>query len=115
MGPHQGAHKPKARPANSLRDKVPLYSKLPRYSGPYKVGFIEIEIPATNPRTFSHIRREHRHVLALETVLFSIYYPAHLRTGDWATTRWSPLVTANVATEAAGASRLGLWEVRKVA
>ena len=68
---------PKARPPNNLRDKIPFYGKLPKYSGPYPVGVIDLEIPVREPRHFSNIKREHRHVLVLETVLFTIYYPAH--------------------------------------
>lgn len=73
---------PKTRPPQDLRDKVPLYGKLPKYSGPYGVGILDIEVPAENPRTFSHIKRNHVHVLALETVLLTIYYPAHIDTGS---------------------------------
>lgn len=69
----------KPRPAGrSIRDKLPLYGHLPRYSGPYTVGVIDLEIPVREPRSFSHIKRDHRHQLVLETVLFTIYYPAHL-------------------------------------
>lgn len=41
---------------------------------------MEIEVPAQHPRTFSPIKREGRHVLELETVLMTIYYPAALET-----------------------------------
>lgn len=96
--PAPKAHKPKARPPNSLRDKVPLYGKLPKYSGPYKVGLLDIEVPAITPRTFSNIKRDHTHVIALEMVLFTIYYPAHLSTGSkpppagqrWSRRTWLP-------------------------
>lgn len=37
---------------------------------------MEVEVPVSNPRTFSHIKRHGRHLLQLETVLFTIYYPA---------------------------------------
>lgn len=37
---------------------------------------MEIECPASNPRAFSHITRNKRHILQLETVLMTIYYPA---------------------------------------
>ncbi|KAK5197827.1 hypothetical protein LTR47_000051 [Exophiala xenobiotica] len=71
---------PKARPPRSIRDKVPLYGKLPKYSGPYQVGTIDLEVPAKEPRTFSHITRQKVHPIALETVLMTIYYPAHYDT-----------------------------------
>lgn len=71
---------PKARPPNSLRDKLPLHGHLPKYSGPYQVGVIDLEIPVREPKHFSPIKRNHRHALILETVLFTIYYPAHVDT-----------------------------------
>ena len=89
---------PKSRPPRSLRDKVPLYGKLPKYSGPYIVGVIEIEVPAENPRSFSHITRHHVHPLGLETALLAIYYPARIGTGsephpsglEWSRPTWLP-------------------------
>ncbi|KAK5215674.1 hypothetical protein LTR72_011284 [Exophiala xenobiotica] len=68
---------PKARPPRGIRDKVPLYGKLPKYTGPYQVGTMDLEVPAKEPRTFSHITREKAHLIALETVLVTIFYPAH--------------------------------------
>lgn len=52
-----------------------LLHSLPRYPGPYNVGYMEIEVPARQPRAFSHIRRNHEPALRLDTVLFSVYYP----------------------------------------
>lgn len=73
--PH--AQKPKIRPPRSWRDKVVFPGRsLPTYSGPYAVGTMEIEVPAQNPQFFSNIKREHRHVLQLETVLMTMYYPS---------------------------------------
>lgn len=60
---------------------------------------MEIEVPAENPRTFSHIKREHRHVLALETILMTVYYPAAFGSGSgrapdnhkhWSRETWMP-------------------------
>lgn len=73
--------KPKARPPHSLRDKTPILGKLPQYSGPYKVSTIEIEVPAENPQCFSDITRHKNHIIQLESVLFTIYYPAHVDSG----------------------------------
>ena len=42
----------------------------------YQAGFMDIEIPAASPRPFSHITRRGRHILQLETVLISLYYPS---------------------------------------
>lgn len=49
---------------------------LPKYSGPYDVGVMEIEVPVESPRSFSHIRRKGEQILTLETVLMAIFYPA---------------------------------------
>lgn len=69
--------KPKARPPRSFRDHVLFPGRaLPAYTGPYPVGTMEIEVPAERPRAFSHIRRNGRHILQLETVLMTVYYPA---------------------------------------
>ena len=68
---------PKARPrATTYRDKFRIHGRLPTYSGPYDVGTVDLELPVRDPRTFSDITRHKIHVLALETVLVSIYYPA---------------------------------------
>ncbi|KAF2205305.1 hypothetical protein GQ43DRAFT_437122 [Delitschia confertaspora ATCC 74209] len=94
------AKKPKSRPPQSLRDKFPfiLQSHLPTYSGPYNVGIMDIEVPVDNPRTFSHISREGHPLLRLETVLFSLYYPAAIGSGarkdptgkKWSRETWLP-------------------------
>jgi platelet-activating factor acetylhydrolase len=76
------AKKPRSRPPASLRDKVSfLHGHLPSSSGPYSVGTMDIEVPAETPRTISNITRDGKHVLRLETVLFTLYYPAALGTG----------------------------------
>src|ERR1700733_3191382 len=73
---------PKVRPPDGLRDRIPLYGRLPKYSRPYKVGIIDIEIPTRNPRILSHTKREHTHLLALDTVLFVICYLAYISIGS---------------------------------
>lgn len=83
-GPHHvpPSQSPKTRrPPQSLRDKIPFHGTLPKYSGPYSVGFMDIEIPAASPRPFSHITRHGRHILQLETVLTSFYYPSAIGSG----------------------------------
>jgi platelet-activating factor acetylhydrolase len=42
---------------------------------------MEIEVPAKKPQVFSHIKRQGRHMLELETVLMTVYYPTKI--GDW--------------------------------
>lgn len=96
--PH--AKKPRSRPPTSLRDHLPFpMSTLPPASGPYSVGSMEIEVPAENPHTISHITRDGRHLLQLETVLFTLYYPAALGSGSgpapngekkWSRETWAP-------------------------
>lgn len=71
---------PKARPPDSARDKIPFHGRLPKYAGPYEVGVLDLEIPVKQPRHFSEIKRGHRHALVLETVLITVYYPAHINT-----------------------------------
>jgi platelet-activating factor acetylhydrolase len=68
--------KPKRRPPKEFRERIPLYGTLPQYSGPYDVGILDLEIPATNPRSFSNITRNQSHLLTFETLLFTVYYPA---------------------------------------
>ncbi|KAK6538498.1 hypothetical protein TWF694_010080 [Orbilia ellipsospora] len=89
---------PKTRPAKSTRD-VLLHS-LPQYTGPYTVGIMELELPVSSPRSFGPMKRNGRHALTLETVLFNIYYPAALGTGrgkdpsgeyhTWSRATWLP-------------------------
>ncbi|KAM0722897.1 hypothetical protein Q7P37_001095 [Cladosporium fusiforme] len=73
------AKKPKPRPPRGLRDRKFFPGRsLPTYTGPYSIGTMEIEVPVENPRVISHITRKKKHVLQLETVLMTIYYPASL-------------------------------------
>ncbi|KAF2182522.1 hypothetical protein K469DRAFT_711688 [Zopfia rhizophila CBS 207.26] len=95
------AKKPRPRPLSGLRDHIPfvLQGVLPRYSGPYSVGVMDIEVPVYTPRTFSHITRHGHHILKLETVLFTLYYPAAFGSGvgkdpggnrKWSRQTWLP-------------------------
>ncbi|KAH9809506.1 platelet-activating factor acetylhydrolase-like [Teratosphaeria destructans] len=69
--------KPKVRPPRGWRDKVFFPGRaLPTYTGPYPVATMEIEVPAQNPRTFSNIKRDGQHILQLETILMTVYYPS---------------------------------------
>ncbi|KAI9837099.1 MAG: hypothetical protein M1819_000750 [Sarea resinae] len=60
---------------------------------------MEIEVPVENPRPFSSITRHHRHILQLETVLVTIWYPAAFGAGSgpdpagnerWSRGTWLP-------------------------
>ncbi|ORY16628.1 platelet-activating factor acetylhydrolase, isoform II-domain-containing protein [Clohesyomyces aquaticus] len=94
------AKKPRSRPPTNLRDKLGfLQGHLPPNSGPYSVGSMDMEVPVPHPRTFSHIRRDGVHLLRLETVLFTLYYPAAFGSGagkdpsgnrKWSRETWLP-------------------------
>ncbi|KAL6706402.1 hypothetical protein ACN47E_005508 [Coniothyrium glycines] len=94
------AKKPRSRPPTSLRDHLPYpTSVLNPASGPYSVGSMELEIPAEKPRTISNITRKGKHLLQLETVLFTLYYPASFGSGagkapggekKWSRETWLP-------------------------
>lgn len=72
--------RPKPRPPRGIRDKWFFPGRsLPTYTGPYSVGTMEIEVPAADPRVISsRITRKKKHVLQLETVLMTVYYPASM-------------------------------------
>ena len=73
------AKKPQPRQPRGWHDTFLLPARaLPSYTGPYPVGTMEIEVPASAPRVFSHISRDKRHMLQLETVLMTVYYPASI-------------------------------------
>ncbi|KAI9682305.1 MAG: hypothetical protein M1817_000359 [Caeruleum heppii] len=101
------ARKPKSRPPENWRDRLHLVpGRLPRSSGPYSVGTIDLEIPVDEPRNLSPITRHQEHVLRLETVLLSIYYPAAVASGTghdpadnekWSRPTWLPRPRAEVA------------------
>ncbi|TPX09275.1 uncharacterized protein E0L32_009467 [Thyridium curvatum] len=74
QAPEQAPEWKPPAPHRAARERF-LHS-LPYYSGPYPVGYLEMELPAREPRTFSNIKRNHRHALRLDTVLFSVFYPA---------------------------------------
>jgi platelet-activating factor acetylhydrolase len=96
---------PNSRPPTGLREKI-LRAPLPYYSGLYSVGMMDIEVPAREPRVFSDIKRNHRHLLELETVLFTVYYPSGFGSGHgkspegekkWSRPTWLPRPRIEVA------------------
>lgn len=68
---------------------------------------MEIEVPVTQPRIFSRkIRRHHRPVLELETVLFTMFYPCKPNSGrgpapdgsrNWSRETWLPRPRLSIA------------------
>lgn len=100
-----GTKTPKSRQPAGLREKI-LRTPLPYYSGPYSVGMMDMEVPAREQRHFSEIKREHQHLLQLETVLFTIFYPSSIGSGHgrspegerkWSRPTWLPRPRAEVA------------------
>lgn len=92
------AKQPKSRTPAGIREKI-LRTPLPFYSGPYSVGVMDIEVPAREPRNFSDIKREKQHLLTLETVLFTVFYPSGFGSGqgkspegekEWSRPTWLP-------------------------
>ncbi|KAG5979355.1 hypothetical protein E4U55_005261 [Claviceps digitariae] len=60
-------------PHKTWRERV--LHRLPNYTGPYNVGFMDIEVPARRPGPVSNLKRSGKPVLRLDTVLMGIYYP----------------------------------------
>ncbi|KAF9869980.1 PAF-acetylhydrolase family member [Colletotrichum karsti] len=58
--------------------RSPLFaSKLPNYSGKYGVAAIDVEFPVQTPRkTSESVFKDGKPAFGLETVLFTLYYPA---------------------------------------
>lgn len=62
--------------------RMPFFSSpLPQYTGPFDVGIIDIESPLTQPREThpASLKGTGQHAFELETVLFSVFYPAAKR------------------------------------
>jgi platelet-activating factor acetylhydrolase len=60
-----------------LFDMPLLSSKLPAYAGPYEVGVVDIEAPVEKRNIGDAVfKGTNTPAFALETVLFSVYYPA---------------------------------------
>lgn len=76
------------RPPKTWRERI--FHSLPYYTGPYNVGYLEVELPAEQPQTFSRIKRNSRHALQLDTVLFSVYYPTNADPKTGARVPWLP-------------------------
>ncbi|KAK2592086.1 hypothetical protein QQS21_010222 [Conoideocrella luteorostrata] len=64
-------------PSKTLRER--FLHRLPNYTGPYNVGYMDIEVPARDPRPISNLKRSGKPVLRLDTVLMGVYYPCDVR------------------------------------
>lgn len=69
---------PKSRRPRALRDYV--LKSLPSSSGPYDIESIDLEIPVET--VDFEIQRDGKAALVMETILFTIYYPIKLGTGQ---------------------------------
>lgn len=76
------------RPPKTWREHI--FHSLPYYTGPYNVGYLEVELPAKKPQAFSGIKRDNKHALQLDTILFSIYYPSNDDPATGARVPWLP-------------------------
>ncbi|KAJ3495608.1 hypothetical protein NLG97_g3271 [Lecanicillium saksenae] len=65
------------KPHKALRER--FLHRLPHYTGPYSVGYMDIEVPVRNPRPISSLKRHGKPVLRMDTVLMGVYYPGDLR------------------------------------
>ncbi|KAI1471658.1 alpha/beta-hydrolase [Daldinia caldariorum] len=56
----------------------PFPRPLPKYSGPYPVGAVDVEIPLTSPRIIdtAQFKKTKANAFELNTVLFTLYYPS---------------------------------------
>ncbi|KHN94723.1 phospholipase A2 [Metarhizium album ARSEF 1941] len=75
--PTETSGKSAITPRKTLRER--FLHRLPNYNGPYNVGYMDIELPARDPRPISNLKRGGKPVLRLDTVLMGIYYPCDLR------------------------------------
>lgn len=65
-----------ALPRHSFREH--FLHCLPRYTGPYNAGYMDVEVPAREPRPVSSLEKDGKPVLRLDTVLMAIYYPSDI-------------------------------------
>lgn len=77
-----------------------LSRTLPNYKGPYPVGVFDIEIPVREPRSIGSFRHKTLHSpepgFKLETVLFSVLYPAEAPSMDMNKVVWFPRLSQTV-------------------
>jgi platelet-activating factor acetylhydrolase len=67
-----------------ILSKPILAHQLPEYTGPRAVGAIDVEVPVTNPRLVhdARLRGTGEMAFQLDTVLFTLYYPAAAAADD---------------------------------
>lgn len=80
-----------------------LSSKLPPYSGEYQVGVIDIEAPVEKRNISEAVFKDNgKPAFELETVFFSLYYPA---VKEWQTSKPHHYWVPNIAQQAEGYAR----------
>ncbi|KAF2212337.1 hypothetical protein CERZMDRAFT_41243 [Cercospora zeae-maydis SCOH1-5] len=74
--------------------RTPLFaSNLPKYTGPYSVGAIDVEVPVREPRKINDTIFKHNKepAFVLDTVFFTLYYPtAHDSISPKPCHKWVP-------------------------
>ncbi|KAJ1335729.1 platelet-activating factor acetylhydrolase [Microdochium nivale] len=99
----------------------PLFAhNLPEYTGLYKVGAIDVEVPVSNPRVITPAKLKNsggdndggtdRDAFQLDTVLFTLYYPADEGVAsDQPLHRWIPSPVSLTARGYARAAGISNW------
>lgn len=102
---------------------VPILSHpLPKHTGPYAVGAVDIEVPASPARTIDpNIRFKHHSALAkpfqLDTVLFTLYYPATYADAKSSRAKRHPWIPRPISLRAEGyarAAHISNWLTNKI-
>lgn len=99
--PTAGGSGPTMKTISKLSPFGALLSRtLPNYKGPYPVGVFDIEIPVENPRSIGSFRHKTLHSaqpgFQLDTVLFSVFYPAEAPKMDMNKVVWFPRLSQTV-------------------
>ncbi|MBE7182282.1 MAG: hypothetical protein INR71_13955, partial [Terriglobus roseus] len=100
----------------AVRQSPLLASKLPAYTGPYEVGTVDLEVPLAKPRLISDTQYADGRgpAFQLETVLFSVYYPAVEGAKSGARHPWIPKPVSLKAEGYARVTHLNNFIVRPI-
>lgn len=99
--PNLGGSGPTVKTISKLSPFGALISRtLPNYKGPYPVGVFDIELPVENPRSIGSFKHKTIHAsqpgFQLDTVLFSVFYPADAPKMDMNKVVWFPKLSQTV-------------------
>lgn len=84
---------------------LPIFAHpLPKHTGPYAVGAIDIEAPVAQPRTIdpARFKKSGENAFDLETVLFTVYYPTSYHDAAKSRTRRHPWIPKPLPLRAQG-------------